>query len=506
MVRRSFPIRKLALLALAICTCSSLFGQSKPREIKINHADVARLENQGNNPAKRLIGHVQMEHDGVIMTCDSAWHFSVQNAFQAFGNVVIRQNDTLTITGDSARYDGKNKKAYIFHNVHLQNTTTQLNTDYLIYDLDSKQGRYLLGGTITDKNNQLSSRNGTYDANSASYAFKDSVVLHSKQYTILTDTLHYNTRSHQATFLGPTRITGENTSVYCENGFYNTSSGKLEYYKNVMITKGDRSIGGDSIVYDEKTGIGQIYGRAIMIDTAEHTMIRGDYASYLDRKDSSFVTGNALLVMVMDGDSMFLHADTLTSKEDTITKNRTVYAYHHVKFFKSDMQGKCDSLTYRESDSTMYMFGTPILWSEENQITAANIRIRIWDDKVQKMFIEENAFIVSQEDSSKYNQIKGRMMTGFFLENALSKIWVEGNGQTIYFPKSEKGFIGVNRADCSNLWVRMQEGKVHDIVFMTQPDATLYPLEDLPPPDRILRGFQWLSNLRPYQKGDVFSW
>ena len=35
----------------------------------------------------------------------------------------------------------------------------------------------------------------------------------------------------------------------------------------------------------------------------------------------------------------------------------------------------CDSLIYIESDSAFDFFGEPVLWSEENQLTASQIRV-----------------------------------------------------------------------------------------------------------------------------------
>ncbi|MCB0396089.1 MAG: hypothetical protein KDD36_05525 [Flavobacteriales bacterium] len=509
-MNKTNPHRSLFLkgIVLIIMVCVSLVGfAQKPKEVRIKQADDLLFDRQQIGNVQRLVGNVILEHEGALLSCDSAWLYSGANRFQAFGHVVINHNDTLTISGDSLLYEGNTRTANLYHNIRLQTPSSSLTTNRMIYHTDSKQALYTGGGEIIDKDNRLRSRSGTYDANSSTYFFKDSVKLFSKQYEISTDTLKYNTITHRSTFLGPTYIEGEGNTVYCENGWYNTRTDQLEYNTNVSIASGNQRLKGDSIVFDKNTGIGKIFRQVEILDTAQHTLVRGDYAEYMQKMDSSFVTGHVLLIMVMDSDSLYLHADTLRTREDSVSHNKTLYAYNKVRFYKSDMQGQCDSLIYREADSTITMYGKPVLWSEENQMTSGIIRLRLWDGKVQKLLMNEEAMIISQEDSSRFNQIKGRDMTGFFNKNRLHKINVVGNGQTIYFAKNDKEeMIGVNKAECSDMMIFMKENKVKSITFITQPDATLFPINDIPPSELRLKKFRWMENVRPANQNDIFQW
>ena len=217
-----------------------------------------------------------------------------------------------------------------------------------------------------------------------------------------------------------------------------------------------------------------------------------------------------------------MHADTLKAVDqhpvkgkgkkqtiDTSVTWRVFYAYRKVKFYRSDIQGKCDSLVYSGKDSIMRLFKAPVLWSDKNQLTAEKVEMKTDGGEITNLFLTNNAFIISKEDSLKFNQIKGKQMTGYFKENKLVKIFVEGNGQTIYFAKDKKdgkdNLIGVNRANCSNLMIHIKENQVEKITFLKKPDATLFPMSDFTPKEFILKDFIWREKERPLSVADIFS-
>jgi hypothetical protein len=217
---------------------------------------------------------------------------------------------------------------------------------------------------------------------------------------------------------------------------------------------------------------------------------------------------------------LFLHADTLSAIADTLAKNdstqnqkRTLFAFHHVKFFKADLQGRCDSLVYSFRDSAIHLFNTPMLWSNANQMTADSVTLHTAFGNISHVFMKDNAFIVSLADSThfdnndsvRFNQIRGRDLTGYFNDNKLYKIFVEGNGQTIYYAKNkEQKMTGVNRADCSDIYIAVEENQVKEISLVNNPDATFYPLHELLPRELRLKGFAWKPHLRPESREAIF--
>ncbi len=250
------------------------------------------------------------------------------------------------------------------------------------------------------------------------------------------------------------------------------------------------------------------FGNVAIIDTTENLTIYGDYSKYNEADSTSLVTGNILLVQAYETDTFFLHSDTLYSYYDSTKKYQNISAFHHVQFYKSDMQGKCDSLVFSDADSTVKMFMNPIMWSDANQMTGDFIEIKQYDGEIKSFSIMENAFIISEEDTSKYNQIKGKDMIGYFRKNDLYRINVLNNGQTVYYAKddTDSTFIGVNKAVCSNMIIVLDSNEIKTITFLSQPTATLFPLDKVSKDELILDGYRWYGGIRPIKKEDIFTW
>jgi hypothetical protein len=184
---------------------------------------------------------------------------------------------------------------------------------------------------------------------------------------------------------------------------------------------------------------------------------------------------------------------------------RVVQAYNHVRFFRNDMQGKCDSLLYWSKDSTIQLYTAPVLWSDKSQISAKYIEIRNRTIDPDEIHLNTDAFIISLEDDSlRFNQIKGRNMVGFIRKNELYKIEVSGNGQSNYYAKNEDGLIGLNKAESSDITIYMNKGKVKKIVLIEAPQGDLKPMKDIENVDKFLPGFLWQEELRPKDKNDIF--
>jgi lipopolysaccharide export system protein LptA len=489
--------------------------------------------------AKRLLGNVSFKHESAILYCDSAYLYP-ENALDAFGNVHIQQGDTLNLFGQFLKYNGNTKKAELTKDVKLIDKDITLTSNFLNYDLSNDLAYYTGSGKIISKDNTLTSENGYYYAKSKDFYFKRNVKLVNPEYIVNCDTLRYNTLSEIAYFLSPTTIVSKENTIYCENGWYDTRKNIAQFNKNARLNNPKQQLRGDSLYYNRNKGYGKAIQNIEVRDTSENIIITGDLGEYFENDDNSIVTGHALLIQIYATDSLFLHADLLRATTDSAlalqgkvrpvpvksnpkTKNkntvvvkdtlskqesqakRVLLAYKKVKFFKSDMQGKCDSLVFTYKDSTMRLFTDPVIWSDKNQLTSDSINIHTFDGKMQSMDLKSNAFISSQEDSTRYNQIKGKSMKGLFHNNELSRINVNGNGQTIYYAKDKEAMIGVNKTDCSSMIILVRENKIDRITFITKPDATMFPIEELSPKDLLLRDFKWWGKLRPLSKMDVFN-
>lgn len=501
-------IKVLTLAVLFVLMVLDSIAQKKTKVELLNANTLEYDESLGKN-VRRLIGDVRLKHEDAIMTCDSAYMYAETNSFDAFGNVHIFQGDSVQLFGDSLKYNGNTRKAQLNGSVKLIDKDMTLTSTNLNYDMKSKMGYYHSGGTIISNKNSinLKSNQGYYFTQSKEFFFKDKVVLKHPQYEMFSDTLKYNTFSEITYFFGPTRIISDSNLIYCENGWYDTRNDVSQYSKNAYLFSKEQKLYGDSLYYDRKGALGKALGNITIIDTVQKIMINGDYAIHYEKGNRSLVTGKTMLTMMFENDSLFLHSDTLLSIFDSTQSNRFIHAFHKVKFYKNDLQGKCDSLVYIMQDSLIRLFYDPVLWSDENQLTAEYFELKMHDGKAEKLEMINSAFIITQEDSVKFNQIKGKNMTGYFVENQLSVVDVREDGETVYYAKEDKGgYIGVNKALSTDIRIYLGNKAVNKITFLKNPKATLYPLEQVKSEELILSGFNWRYAIRPMSKEEIFIW
>lgn len=509
MVNAGFYIFKkiFGLLILILFAGNQLIAQ-KVRRIDILNADLTASDIRISKDSKKLIGNVSLQHEDAIMYCDSAYFYPATYTVDAFSNVKIIQGDTLTLTGDKLHYNGITRLAEVRNNVVLVNKETTLKTDYLDYNRETGIAYYLDGGEIVDTENNLTSDQGYFYINQNEFIFKKNVKILNPDYTILSDTLKYNTDTEIAYFYGPTQIIGEESYIYCENGWYDSNVDKSLVTKNAYLIDNDTRLSGDSLYYEGETGFGRANGHVELLDTAQSLILKGNYGVYYRDTEYAMITDSALMIQIEDLDSMFIHADTLKSvaNPDSGQDSRILKAYYKVKIFRVDLQGMCDSLVYIEADSTFHFFGSPVLWSDENQLTAGKIEITMADKELKEMYMKDNAFIASKEDSAKFNQIRGKNMTGYFKDNELSKIYVSGNGQTIYYGVEDNKVIGANKAECSDLIIYMRDNKVSRVNYIASPKGTYYPIDLFPAGEALLSDFKWNEEWRPLKPEDIFIW
>jgi len=453
--------------------------------------------------AKRLIGDVIFTHGGAKMYCDSAYFYSSKNSLDAFGHIYINQGDTVHLYGDFLNYNGNTHLAKVKQHVRLLKKQAILTTDSIEYDILNGIGYYTHHADIVSDENHLESKKGYYYTKKDLFDFRDSVIVINPKYRITSDTLKYNTKRKIAYFFGPTQIVGDSNYIYCERGWYNTESDKSQLNRHAIVKNKKQTVKGDSLYYEKFTGYGRGINNVEIIDSVKKIILKGNRAVYYENNGFARITERAEFIQYSEGDSLYLHADTLLTSLDTAGK-KIIKAFHGVRIYKSNLQGKCDSLTYSFSDSILRFYKFPVLWSGENQLTADYIEILIENQEAKTMHLIGSSFMGGYKDTLKFDQIKGKNMTCHFRHNEIYRIDVNGNGQTVYYPKDKNELIGANKAECSDLIIYIVNGKVNSIMFLKKPDATLYPLTMAPVNELILKGFKWYGDLRPVNKDDIF--
>jgi lipopolysaccharide export system protein LptA len=479
------------------------------KKIDLRHADVDNIERDKftGKDWHRLIGNVFLVHNAITMLCDSAHYYPDKNQVYAFNNIHIEQGDTLHIHGNYLFYDGTTEHAIMSENVELIDKETHLFTNSVNYDVRNEIAQYNDSGRIINGQNTLTSHIGIYDVPKSMFHFKDSVKIVNPDYVMRGDTMDYNTETETAFFTGPSEMKGDSIYLYCEKGWYDTKNSITRIWRNAVIDNKSQLIKGDSLYYDENTGFGQSFGNVSITDTSNSIVVKGEYAWYYRMPEKFLVTDSAMFIQISGNDSLFLHADTIsaiTLADSAGKEYRLMRAYFGCRVFSKDLQAKCDSLAYSFSDSVIRLFRSPVLWSAENQLTSDTMTIYTKNRQADRMELYYSAFVTSEVDTLRYDQIKGRKLVGYFKDNELYKISIDGNGESIYYLEDGDKVVGRNSSKCASIEILISKGKIQQIYERQSPEGVIDPPSRSPAANNKLEGFSWQDAIRPKKVSDIF--
>lgn len=504
------PVRKPSAQGKAGKTHVDAPKKQQPKsKVYLIHSDLLRKDSR-HPDAQVVVGNVVFRHDSVYMYCDSAYYYDKISSFEAFSHVKMNQGDTLFLYGDRLYYDGNTQIAEVRNNVRMENRNTTLLTDSLNYDRVYNLGYFFDGGTLMDEQNVLTSEWGEYNPSTKQSVFNYNVKLVNPQFTLTSDTLEYNTRTKVAEIVGPSDIVNDNNHIYSESGTYNTVTGKADLYQRSVITNEGKQLTADTLFYDREKGIGEAFHNMVMKDTVNKNMLTGDYGFYNEKTKYAFATRKAVAVDYSQGDSLFLHADTLlmeTFHLDTDSMYRKMRAYHKVRFYRPDVQGVADSMVFSTQDSCLTMYQDPILWNKNQQLVGEKICIYMNDSTIDWAHIINQALSVEEMDSVKYNQVSGKEMKSYFRNRQMYKTEVIGSVRVIYYPMdSDSTLVGMNVSETSKLDIYLANQKLEKMVMSPKSSGTLYPMNQIPPGTDKLQNFVWFDYIRPKEKNDIFNW
>lgn len=477
----------------------------KKTKVYLIHSNTLSFDKAVKPDAQILNGDVCFRHDSSYMYCDSAYFFEQTNSLEAFSNVRMEQGDTLFVYGDYLFYDGNTQVAYLRENVRMENGQVTLFTDSLNYERIPNIGYYFEGGLIVDSLNQLSSFYGQYSPETKLAVFNDSVQVENPDFTLYSDTLHYDTESKVATILGPSVIVSDSGTIHTSRGWYDTVNNTSLLLDQSQVESGEKILIGDSIFYNRDTGMGEVYGNMSLIDTAQHVTLQGEYGYYNEQTGYAFVTDSARFLEYSQGDTLFLHADTLQMVTvDSVY--REIKAYYGVRFYRIDMQGVCDSMQFNTRDSVLYMYTEPVLWNEQYQLYGDTIAIYMNDSTIEYAHVIQFAFAAQHVDSSYYNQLKGNDLKAYFEGQAVHQIDVAGNAESIFYPLEKDGAkVGMNETKSGFLTIWVKDNKLDKLKIWPSPVGSMTPIPDLKPDQKMLKDFYWFDYLRPKNRDDIYE-
>jgi lipopolysaccharide export system protein LptA len=464
---------------------------------------------------------VHVKHKGIELWCNEAIYYGNEDFIEAYGNVRVKQGDSINMTSKYVEYSGKTQLAYASGDVILIDPNSKLYTDVLHFDRIRQQAYYnQKGKVVRDTSGTITSTRGRYYMTSKKYQFVDNVKLVNPEYIIDTEQLDFYTESGFAFLYGPTTITSEASVIYCERGYYNTNNDTGYFVKKSKINYNDRIVEGDSLYFDRNKSFASATNNITVTDTLNNSIIKGHYAEIFREKDSVFITKRALAITEQENDSIFMHSDTLmvTGPAD----NRIIRGYYNAKMFKSNLSGKADSIhmnqksgltqliNFYDLDSDVFTKKKhPILWHFESQITGDSIHLisNSKNETLDSLKVFNNAFVINKDSLGEgYNQISGKRLNGLFVDNALETIDVIKNAETIYYLRnSEDELIGIDKSKSGAIKIWISENEIDELRKLNQIGGMTYPEEDFPEKERKLKGFIWRNDERPKSIEDLFA-
>lgn len=504
-------LRILYSIIIWACFFGISVGQEAPKKIEIVYGGTLTLD-QNKYPGATIFNsdqdrQVQFRHEGLDVWCDIAVLYQETNIVKAYGKVFLQQGDTLKMDSNYIEYNGDTKVALAKENVILRNEKMTLETQELFFDRNLQEAYYNNYGKITDQENVLTSREGRYFVAPKKNKFTTNVKIVNPEFEVISSMLDYYHPTGHLYLFGPTTITGKDYKIYCEKGYYDTRVEQGYFMKNSRIDYDNKIINGDSLYFDKLKKFSSATNNIKITDTINKVVVKGHYAEVHRAKDSMFITKKALVISEVEKDSMYIHG-----KRILVTGRvgeRVIRAYPNARMYKSDMQGKCDSIHASQITGLTQLLKRPVLWNGQNQITGDNIHI-LSDTKTEKLDslkVFDNAFIIEKDTlGTGYNQVKGKVLYGKFSKNKLKKIDLLQNTEVIYYAYDDKqSFVGINKTKCSQIRVWLDaDQKIEQITFYTEPEGGIYPDDKLPQNERKFPNFLWRGDERILSKEDIF--
>ncbi len=450
---------------------------------------------------------IYIEHDGIEMWCDKAYHYAKEDSISAFGKVLIKQGDTLKLTSKVANYSGKTQLAFTAGDVLLTEPKSTLKTDTLYFDKIKQQAYYKTGGVVHHQDNIINSAIGKYIMESKKYQFIGDVDIKNPEYTLNSSQLDFYSNSGIAYMYGKSVIKHKGTTIHCERGYYDTNADLGYFVKNSKIYYNNRIFEGDSMYFDQKRNFASATNNIKVTDTINNSIITGHYAEVYKAKDSVFITKRALVKSFQQNDSLYIHADTLmiTGKP----KERIIRGFKNARLFKTDMNGKCDSIHINQKTGITKLIRKPVIWSGNSQMTGDTIQLinNIKTNKLDSLKVFYNTFIIHKDSIDGFNQIKGKELVGLFnKENKLYNVDINKNAEHIQYSRKDNGeLIGISKTLSSSINLRFIDNEIEEATYIGNPEGDLTPDSMYPKNARKLRGFNWRGNERILSVNDLFK-
>lgn len=507
------------------------------------------------NRFAKLFGDVVLLNDNQKLFTDSL-QYNLNTKVATYNSGATLTNDTSQLTSQIGYYYVDQSVIYFKNDVVVVNPEFSLKADTLKFNTNTRIATFL-GPTLisTKENGKIYCEGGFYDIRNQRAEFTQNAQYAKDDSEAKADTIRYDGKTGTYTLSGNADFIDQNRSATADIIVYDERTDQTFLQGNATYKDGEQDVVADEIFYDAKNktyktsgrsvindgpqiiqadqfdfddtrGVGVAIGNVIWRDTVQNFVLYAEAADY-DKENDYMKTrgGRPMMIAIVEGDSLFLKADTLIAQRQTpdtvlverdtalfatdttiITQDtgRLVLAYNNVKIYKSDLQAVADSMAYDVADSLFQFFRDPIIWSDTTQFTADSIDMTMANGQLDKILLKQKGLIINSPDELYFNQIKGKYITASFEEKELRRMLVEGNAESIYYAIDDvEAYVGVNKTVCSEMLLYFGNNQIDKIKFFPNSQAKLTPMQQANHGEMKLEGFRWIKDVRPLSKEDL---
>ncbi len=451
-------------------------------------------------------------------------------AFFFEGGCVMDSSNNI-IESYKGSYDAKIKEFRFYVNVQISNDSLLMTTDTLTYVVNEDK-LIFEGPTNAWKGGEfLQAHSGWYSKRYENYHFSDRAYICSADQEIWANTIKYNRRAASSTLFDNIQITDSkrSTLIFGDYANYNGKSADAIVTKNPSVGYFSMDNGVADTLFLKADTLKVVQKRVYELDSATIAMAKErlelalkdpfkvNYSTpaptppqrpTMPQSDSITNIPDSTIIARSDSsaiakaDSSAISDSLATPALDT-TKVNFMYAYHNVKIYRKDIQGSCDSLIFTTLDSIARMYKQPLLWNEESQFSSDSIQFIIKDRTIHKAEFLSNAFIISEEDSIHYNQIKATDMAGYFKNNEISRFDALGGASVLFFFREDSVITAMNKKECKRMTATLVDKKLKRVVYVEDIPSDVFPIFELKEQDMKLKGFALHKELRPKNRFEV---
>ena len=436
--------------------------------------------------------------------------FFIDDKVGYFEKDVIMISDDTRLRSETLTYYSEGQRAEFNSPTRIKTSDAEIYCEEGFYSAESKEGVFRKNAQYRGDNRSVTGTEILYNKAEEHIRVIGEAVFLSDDGEGLAEEMEYNEKDQDLTLIGHAVFQDSSYLLKGERITYNQNSRDLYIAGNGFLLQEDWQLEATNIEYNDTTGIGLADGGVIYWDGSSRSTLFCDEAEF-DRNQSYMKAFNydwkPRMEVLSNQDTMHISSDTLRSFELSDTsdvKKKFFIADNNVAIYRHDIQALCDSMVYDLTDSIFILLEDPVMWSDSTQFTGDTIMLYQKDQRLYKIEIRKDVMILNSPTLPFFNQIKGKELVGFFIEDDMDRFTVQGSAQSLFYMTDEKdAFIAVNKIECSTLKFYFENNEISDIRGFTDVKSKLIPIDKANHMALQLEGFNWDIELKPRSANDL---